>query len=252
MKFIIPFLFITSAFCNPTKAEDITYEFLVHTGETTGICDHVPIFKKIFETIKVRTLLEFGLGYSTKYFLDSCTKVISVEFLVASSTSYWMETCLNLYRNYSNWVPVAYFSGFKGDFSWPSYKYFGSEAFYKAEAYFCATHESYATIDNSYQNELRSLVSNIAKYNKIDVALVDPSICMRAEIVQILFDKIPVILSTDTTTSYIGYNPYGFASLKVPEEFEQIHIRIGGGVTVWIKKTEELASLIQLLKECTP
>lgn len=249
MKFISPLLFITTLFCGSTKAEDITYDFLVETGETTGYCDHIPVFKKIFETMKVRTLLEFGLGYSTKYFLDSCTKVISVEFIFTTWETDWIKKCLNLYRGYSNWVPIVYFSNFNGDFSWAPYKYHGSDALYRAHSYFASTGQSYAAVDRSYQNEMQFFLSNLTKYNTIDVAFVDSGMVLLADIVQVLFEKIPVIVAHGTKTSYLGQNPYGFASLQVPANFEEIRISRGVGTTIWVKKTEELAPLIQVLKD---
>ncbi|MES2122572.1 MAG: hypothetical protein V4492_07335 [Chlamydiota bacterium] len=248
MKFIVPLLFVTTLFCDSTKAENITYDFLVETGEMTGDCDHIPVFEKILETIKVRTLLEFGLGYSTKYFLDTCSKVISVEFVSTTWETDWIKECLNLYRGSSNWVPVVYFSNFNGDFSWAPYKYHGSDALYRARYFFILTGQSYADFDRSYQNEMQFFLSMLTKYNTIDVAFVDSGMVLRADIVQVLFEKIPVILANDTKPSYLEQNPYGLASLQVPANYEEIRISRGVGTTVWVKKTEELAPLIQALK----
>ncbi len=249
MKLIVPLLFIITFFCHSASAEDATYDFLVETGERTDYYDHIPVFKKIFETIKVRTLLEFGLGYSTKYFLEACSKVISVEFVSATWEADWIKTALYLYRGCSNWVPVVYFSNFNGDFSWAPYKYHGSDALYVAHSFFTATGESYAAIDRSYQNEMQFFLSNLTKYNTIDLAFVDSGTVLRADIVQLLFEKIPVIVAHDTNTSYLEKNPYGFASLQMPANFEEIRISKGVGTTVWIKKTEEFAPLIEVLKE---
>lgn len=250
MKTLIALLFLSTAFCAPiTKAEEITYDFLLETGKQTGYCDHIPVFKKIFETIKVKAFLEFGVGYSTKYFLDSCTKVISVEFISPGWSADWLKKCLDLYRNYSNWVPVAYFSGYKGDFAWAPYKYFGSEGLFKADCYFSSTRQSYASIDNTYQTEFQTFVTNLAKYNKIDIALVDPGICLRGEIVQLLFGKINIILSHDTRASQSKMNPYGFNRLIVPDDYEEIHFSTGVGTTAWVRKTDALLPLIQVLKD---
>ena len=133
MKLPVLFLgFAMTAFSlePPTKASDITYEYLVETGNQTGYCDHIAHIRKIFENYKVKVFFEFGLGYSTKYFLDSCTKVISVEFITPGDHPDWMKHCLDLYKDYSNWVPVSYLSNYSGDFSWAPYKFFSSHNFW--------------------------------------------------------------------------------------------------------------------------
>lgn len=248
MKLVASLLFITTLFCNSAQRLS-AHDFLIETREAVGYYDHTPVFEKIFETLKVRTLLEVGLGYSTKYFLEACTKVISVEFVFATWDADWMKTCLSLYRGHSNWVPVVYFSDFDGDFSWAPYKYHGSDELHMAYSYFLATGQSYAAIDRCYQNEMRFFLSKLTKYNTIDVAVVDSRMVFRADVVQDLFEKIPVILAHNTRTSHLQPHPYGFASLQVPANFEEIRIPRGAGVTIWVKKTEELAPLIQALKD---
>src|SRR5579872_2839991 len=199
MKKITYLLFIFlnySAFAEEiTSADQITYDFLVEQGRNAGYCDHIRYFKDIFEKIKVKTLLEFGLGYSTKYYLDHCTKVLSVEFITGGYGPSWMKKCLELYRGYTNWVPIAYFSDYKGDMSWSPYKYIGSEGVAKASHYQSTTYKSYSSVDNFYLNELTTFVKNLTKYNKIEIALVDPGNYLRGELVQMLFDKSPIILA---------------------------------------------------------
>ena len=94
---------------------------------------------------------------------------------------------------------------------------------------------------------MQFFLSNLTKYNTIDVAFVDSEMVLRADIVEALFEKIPVIVAHDTKTTYLGQNPYGFASVEVPANFEEIRISTGVGTTIWVKKTAELASLIQVL-----
>lgn len=250
MKKILLFFFILSTAYSAIKtADDITYEFLIETGEKTGYCDHVYVFKKIFETIEVKTMLEFGLGYSTKYFLDHCNKLISVEFVTPGWLPDWNRFCLTLYKEYSNWVPVTYFSAYKGDYSWAAYKFFGSDGFFKASNHMMTTGQSYKSIDPAYYNELSTFVANLCKYNKFDIALVDPGSLLRAEMIEILFGKISIILTHDTTTSRIGFDPYGLSRLKVPSDYEEIYFSYGKGTTVWVQKKESLAKLIEALKD---
>lgn len=248
-KILLLLTFLSCGYSAIKSADDITYEFLIETGQKTGYCDHVYVFKKIFETIEVKTMLEFGLGFSTKYFLDHCTKLISVEFVTAGWLPDWNKYCLSLYKDYSNWVPVTYFSNFKGDYSWAAYKFFGSDGFFKAGNHFAQTGQSYRQVDPAYFNELTTFIGNLSKYNKFDIALVDPGTVLRGDIIEILFAKIPIIVTCDTTTSRIGYDPYGLKSLKIPSDYEEIYFSYGKGTTVWVQKKESLLKLIEVLKD---
>jgi len=172
-----------------TRAEQISYEWLLEMGTKSGYTDHISHFHEIFKTFQVRAFLEFGLGYSTKYFLDSCQKVISVEFVTNGSGPGWIKECLNLYKNHSQWVPIAYFSGYHGDTQWAPYKYVGLDHVYNADAYQCAFHKDYSLINAVYLNELDSFITSLTKCYSIDCAFVDPGIFLRGDLVSLLFLK---------------------------------------------------------------
>jgi len=233
-----------------SNSNEITYDFLVRNSQDTGYGDHIPYFRDIFEKITVKTLLEFGLGYSTKYYLDHCNKVISVEFITSGYGPTWMKKCIDLYRGYSNWVPIAYFSDYKGDMSWAPYKYIGSDGIAKASSHQSRTYQSYSTIDNFYLNELTTFVKNLTKYNKVDVALVDPGNYIRGELVQMLFDKSPIILANHVNFSFLRLKDdiYGYSRIITPDDYEEIHLQEGMGTIIWIKKNPELQELIDYFK----
>lgn len=234
-----------------TNAEQITYEWLIDAGAKQGYTDHIPHFKKIFDLLKVRTFLEFGLGFSTKYFLDHSSKVISVEFITNGYGPSWMNECLELYKNINNWIPVSFFSGYLGDASWAPYKYLGSENVYKACSYQSAHHKSYAPINDFYLKELDAFISGLFKAHKITVSFVDPGLYLRGDLVQLLFDKSPVILAHDTNIRYTGVNDdvYGYSRVKTPENYEEIYIRYGMGTTAWIIKNNQTQELIDEMKK---
>ncbi len=237
---------------NITKAEQITYDWLVSTGELTAYTDHIPHFREVFKRLKVRTFLEFGVGFSTKYFLDHCNKVISVEFVTPGCGPEWFKKCLSLYRDdYSNWIPIVFFTGQLTDVNWPPYKYFGSESVYKAAAYQSSTHKNYALIDDFYLKELDAFISRLAQSHQIDVAFVDPGIYLRGDLVQLLFGKVPVILAHDTTQRALGMEleVYGYSRIVTPEDYEEIFIGKGAGTTAWIIKNEKFMHLIEALKK---
>ena len=233
-----------------TKAEEITYDWLINTGAATGYTDHIPHFREIFNHLKVRTFLEFGLGFSTKYFLDSCEKVISVEFVTPGSGPDWIKKCLDLYRNYSNWIPITFFSGQVWDISWAPYKYLGSECVDKAACYQCSTHKNYALIDGFYLTELDAFISQLVQNHPIDIAFVDPGFYLRGDLVQLLFDKVPVIVAHDAAVRAQGEknDVYGYSRIITPENYEEIYISYGQGTMVWILKNEKNNDLMDAIK----
>ncbi len=252
MKFLLLFIsainFAHATLPLPTKADDITYEFLVQTGRETGQCDHIEHIQKIFENYKVKTLLEFGLGFSTKYFLDKCTKVLSVEFIIGQLKPDWIKYCLDLYKGYSNWIPIAYFSNYSGDFAWAPYKYFASVKLSEAEMSYASTGQ--VPSDGAYQTELKTFLGNLMKFNKVDLALVDPSTLLRGALVQLLFDKAPIILAHDCASSISPQEGdiYGYRKVATPEDYERIFIPQGKGTLLWIKKTDQTAALIETMR----
>jgi hypothetical protein len=189
------------------------------------------------------------LGYSTKYFLDHCNKVISVEFVTPGCGPDWFKKTLTLYRDdYSNWIPIAFFTGHQTDVNWAPYKYFGSESVYKAASYQSATHKNYALIDDFYLKEMDAFISRLTQSHNIDVAFVDAGIYLRGDLVQLLFGKVPVILAHDTNVRMPGGNDvYGYSRVVTPEEYEEIFIEIGPGTTVWVVKNEKFKNLIEAL-----
>ena len=211
----------------------------------------IPHFRTLFNHLKVKVLFEFGMGFSTKYFLDNCNKVISVEFVTHGYGPDNYLNFLNFYRDCPNWIPVVYFSGFQGDPSFAPYKYVGSEHLYRAASYQCATHGNYALIDDFYLTELSAFIGNFVKFHKIDVAFVHPAgVYNRGDLVHCLFGKAPVIIATDTNTRSIKEvdDLYGLSRLQVPDDYEEIYLADGSGTTFWVVKKQGYQQLIQEMK----
>lgn len=227
--------FITSvnlpAVCN--ECDFITYDWLTSYAQQTRYTDHIPHFRRLFNTIKVRGFLECGCGYSTKYFLDNCDKVISIEFLNPSTNDLWFNDCLNLYRSCANWAPIAYNKDLK------------NESFNNACAYECATYKDYAIIDSRYLNELylyfKDQINTARKEGTdIDVAFVDPGVYIRGDMVKILlYLKVPIVVAHDTDSdvgSDVNEGLYGWFKVQTPYDYEKIYIPWGKGTTFWIRK----------------
>lgn len=257
-KFLLVFLFATSFLTSEEHKfdapEEITYDWLSSGRDDRGGTSHVICFKEIFENAKIKTFLEFGIGYSTKYFLDSCTRVISVEVVTPGYGPDRMRRFMEFYKNSSNWTPIAYFSGFQGDMSWTPYKYMGSESVYKAASYQCSTWLHYEQIDSSYLKELNDFMGNLTKYNKVDIALVEPILFLRGDFVQTLFDKVPIIVAHNTVSRAKGReNVFGYVRVKTPPHYEEIYLPTKqeneiAGTTIWVLKKPEHEILIEKLK----
>jgi hypothetical protein len=236
----------------PTVADEITFSWLTQKAVEPHDTQHVFLFKKIFESMKIKTLLEFGLGYPTKYFLDHCNKVISVDIITHGYGSDVMKKFMRVYSDYSNWIPIAFFSGYlSADYGWAPYKHLGSESIYKATSYQHAYHKDYSKLDNFYLIELNAFINSLLKYNKTDIAFIGHAIILRGDIVQLLFDKVPLIVAHNSNKRNLqnADDMYGLIRVTTPENYEEIFFPFEGGTTIWISKQEKYKNLIEKLKK---
>lgn len=221
----------SAAFSN--APDFITYDWLIDCAENTSYTDHIPHFRRLFNTIKVRGLLECGCGYSTKYFLDHCDKVVSIEFMTPGTSDIWFNECLKLYKDCPNWVPLAYNADYK------------DQSFNKACAYACSEHKDYALIDPSYLHRLdlyfKDQIDIAHQEGKdIDVAFVDAGVYTRGDMVKVLIaNKVPIVMAHDTACddgSDVNEGHYVWFVVKTPADYEKIFIPYGQGTTFWIRK----------------
>lgn len=198
------------------KVDEITYEWLKKIG---GYSDHISHFQKLFVNHPPMNFLEFGLGYSTKYFLDQCQHVTSVEF-TADGTE-WIDKCQDLYRNYSNWTPITYVS-----------------------------------------KDIDQFIENQTHDQAFDIAFIDGGTAIRGRLVQLLFDKVPIIAAHDTywrAWSILRQIPfeippflldhpqcdiYHYLKIAPPSHYKEIYIPTGRGTTFWIQKDHTLANIL--------
>ncbi len=258
MKFLIFLIALTSLLFSKDdkfeKPEEITFEWLLQGNDDRGGTSHVLCLKEIFERFKIKSMLEFGMGYSTKYCLDSCKKVISVEVVTHGYGPDRIKQFMEFYKGYSNWVPIVYFTGYQGDMSWASYKYIGSDSVYKAASYQCSTWLHYENIDPFYMKELNEFITNLTKYNKVEMAFVQPMLYLRGDFVKLLFDKVPIIVAHNTVSRAVGKEfAFGYLRVKTPDNYEEVYIPTKQnnevvGTTVWIVNKPEYEELLAALK----
>jgi hypothetical protein len=229
---------------------DLDMNILMDIAMTTGYTDHIPHFKQIFDNYKVDTFLEFGCGYSTKFFLDNSKKVISVEFVTNGCGPEWLKYCLKFFEGCHKWMPITYFTGYQGDTSWSKFSFFGTDEVYKAGSYQCSQHKNYALISNAYMVELDTFINGLVTTNKIDVGFVDSGLYLRGDLVTLLFNKVPIIFAHDARCRAIGEidDVYGYSRIQTPSNYEEIFIPGGMGTMIWIKTDPEFKPLRDAIK----
>ena len=192
--------------------------------------DHVQHFAKLFNCTKVRSFLEFGLGEGTKFFLDHCDEVFSIDIVpennreVKKVNSDWFLQCLDIYQSYSNW---------------------------RARLYFCTDACSQADeISNSmkdpalthpfYLVELKILCDTWID-QRYDVIFVDAGTVLRADLVNELFDRADIIAAHDYWEVEEGQygGVYGWGKIKAPAHYVKIFFKEGCGTVFWVHRDRQ-------------
>jgi hypothetical protein len=243
--FTLLFTYLTLAtHTHAGQSNFITYDWLAEKGEESAYTDHVPHWRRLFNTMQVRGFLECGCGFSTGYFLDNAQTVVSVEYATPGYGLQWHQYCVELFSDRSNWVPMIYNEEHR------------SNSFNNACAYQSAMQQDYALIDAAYLRELFQHYKGIIKKAQtenydIDVAFVDPGICIRGDMVKLLLaHKIPVVTACGTALdkgTEEKKNIYGWNKVKTPDDYTKIYIPYGQGTTFWI--SNQLPLVIASMEE---
>ena len=206
----------------------MVFTSIVHGSEKTGsetylsnpYTDHVRVFEKIFSTVKVHNFLEFGMGIGTKFFLDNCDRVVSVELVIKSREKDilpWLPHCTKLYSSYNNWVPGVMSMSEKCD-----------------RASCIAQKYKHAPLEEAAEcfKEIDFLCEGLCAHQKFDVAFVDPGIFLRGDLVRALFGRVDIIVAHDSNDTRYGY------CKAEDERYVKIVDKRGQGTTVWINKNK--------------
>lgn len=225
----------------------ITYGWL-KKNDAANSGEYLPYYREIFAELKDKNMLQLGVGYLTKYFLDHCKKVVSIEVITDGYGPDRFKEYMTLYKSCSHWVPIAYFSAYHGDTQWTFFKYFGSDVVYNANNYQIGMAKSYLSVDPMYLKEMDSFFKNLVKLNKFECVHVNPdSLYIRGDIVQTLFGKVPIIVAGDAGARIRQeYDVYGYSSIVTPEDYEEI--QSPERAVIWILKDPKYADLIDRLQ----
>lgn len=192
---------------------DINYDRLVSNPYT----DHVQHLEKLFRHANVNSCLEFGLGYGTKYLLEQCGDVTSCEIILPEQATDWFDHTKDLLRGYQNWTPIL--------------KH-GSSSLQHANVLCSQERKDPALYNAAYLLELKDVCDELFKNKQFDMAFVDPGFHMRGDLVNELFDRVPIIVAHDTN---IAPEIYGWRKIQTPSNYEKIVYAEGQGVIIWIR-----------------
>jgi hypothetical protein len=205
------------------SVDHIDYQFLVSNPHT----DHVQHFEKLLQKAKIHSVLEFGLGYGTKYLLDHCEEVTSCEIILPDQTTGWFTSIQDLFQKYSNWTPVLKR---------------GSRSMQNGNLLAYRDKKDPTLYDATYLLELKDICDELFKDKAYELAFVDPGFHMRGDLVNELFDRVSIIVAHDTN---IAPRIYGWNKIHTPCNYEKIVFTEGQGVTFWIR--HDRADLIAAL-----
>lgn len=225
------------------QTDFITYEWLTE-GDQSIYHDHLPHWKRLFNTTKVRGFIECGCGFASKYFMEHTDKVVSIEYINSGYDNSKYLAFVEIYKDQANWIPVLYNADMR------------SNSFNNACAHQCATHLDYALVDAAYVRELyqhfkKIIVKAQSENYDIDAAFVNPGMFLRGDLVKLLLaHKIPIVAAHGTSSDQGAEekaNLYGWNKVTTPANYEKIYIPFGQGTTFWV--SDQLPDLIASLQE---
>ena len=168
--------------------------------------DWVPYFDKLFNTVEIETVLEFGLGLGTEFLCDNAKKVTSVELSTGDFNKEWTDKTQEKLKDYKNW-----------DLHYIEIPEEVSKANQEA------IKSQYPLSDLSYIPVLKKIIDKFIS-TEHDLIFVDAGIHNRGDIVNMCFGKSKIIAAHDSDrTGRVIKNIYGYNIVEVPENYVEIH-----------------------------
>ena len=174
------------------------------------------------------SVIEFGLGNGTEFWINNFERVTSVELMLKGITDdQYLRAAMQRYVKFRNWNVRSY---------WLPEKFVELERIMRATYPPIAgkpgereCHITDPAIDEGYTQ----IIADCFKGVKYDVAFVDPGTHFRGELVNGLFSYVDFIFAHDTNVRHI----YGWNLIKIPEGWDTQHFsNTDLGTTLWHRK----------------
>jgi len=186
---------------------------------------YIPSFIEAYTRYNISKILEFGEGDGTRFFLDNSDFVCSVEVIAYSYHKEWLDKCSSMYKNE------------KSNGKWMQVPFICSEELVNVDQMCQKGVQSDLTL---YTKELQLILEKALSYGPYDLAFVDYGIHLRADMVNMLFNKVSIIAAHDTNVSP---NMYGWDRIVVPPNYSKItFMEEYLGTTFWVKNDTNLIS----------
>jgi hypothetical protein len=181
-------------------------------------------FSEIFNLQKVNSILEFGLGVGTRYLLDNCQDLTSVELSKGEYNKEWYLRTKEDLKDYKNWK--CDYIDLPEDIK---------EADERAQKLL------FPLVDTSYLKSLKMVTDPYLDNKKYDIIFIDAGIHTRGDLVNLSFNKSDIIAAHDTSRNKerVIQNIYGYNIVEVPENYVELYYGCTYmGTTIWIEKSK--------------
>jgi hypothetical protein len=232
------FLITSTFFMSLAFSANASYSDYVNSPMT----DHVRHFEKFFQFYTPDHFVELGLGTGTQYFLGKCKKVVSIELAVDANSVAWLKKCQSYYKNNNRW------SCYNLDLQNQQILMNGQVAAHQKDD--PTKIEGYLQEVDALTEEILSISQSALLTSQIDIIFVDCGFAPRADLVNSLFNKVPIIVAHDTNLSNRFAHGYGWTRIQHPRNYSKVHFSEGQGLTFYIHESKK--ELIEALRSLTP
>ena len=193
---ILALAFTTSSIEGGENGEEMTY----------SSADPIDALKILFDMQFIDEFLQLGVGLETKFFLEHCRHVTSIELVVRDRSPDvipWYLDCVDLYNNYANWTSHLYV--------FPSIVNYANEL---------AAEEIDLEIETpAYLACIKKFLDETFKHKYFDVVYVGPWMNIRGDFVNALFGRVDIIVAAETNSNR---ESFGWYKVRTPDDYERL------------------------------
>jgi hypothetical protein len=225
-------LIVINAWSASTFADDFASEPVeaITMGKLSesGWTDHVLAFDEVFKVIEVRSMVEFGIGRSTKYFLDKVPEVVSLEIgstHALQQSLHWYQQCVKKFLPvYPHWRPTFRFCSEELDVATANAWQKGIFPDSLSPSYLQEIADTCAQVLGLADGECMLGFVDSGPYGRVDL------------VNELLSRKIPIVAAHDTGATGWERQFYAYDRLKIPEQYVEVTFPVRAKITFWLNK----------------